>query len=274
MTRKLPKSDCTRAELEALIQLGESWREDGVICDLGCGNGGSTVAFAIGLERNPEAIASGQIHAFDWFDSSGMAHASLLKFKKNTENWRDFITLHSGDITESGARFNEPIEILFVDIAKSLAAHKASMLFLRHLTDHWVFLNQDAGRPHLTYIQYSVESILKASDRFEVVDDMVVAYGSRPLASSTVDKLVEDNFSNDERLDGIEGFYALMGSHTARNGVSYRDLMNLSLCFFCLGAGQKSEACLRLNEFKERVPTVPSNLEAVVNIAEKNCLVR
>ncbi len=267
-----PPSDCTVPELNALMRLGERFSWQGVICDLGCGNGGSTAAFAMGVSRQGHlAMPAPVIHAFDWFGHTDNPHAEIKTFKRNTAKWSELISVHSGDISIGVNNFENSVEILFVDVAKSLSAHKASMRFLPLLNDRWIFVNQDAGRPHLFWIQYSLDTIIAHSEKFEVVDDMVIVYGARELPDSIIDLLINDDFNASMRFEGIQEFYKRVGVFVARGGVYYRDLRYLTNCFYYLELGDIHAASLALENFDGRVPVVPENLAAVVKLARRRC---
>lgn len=150
----LVKSDCTQAEIKLLYDIGRNSAGKGIICDVGCGTGGSTIAFAMGLKAAaypPEK----QIKAFDLFDLADVPHASLERFHTRTREYEDYIEAFPGDITTVRIP-TDPIEILFIDIAKTRAAHKSSVgRFCNLLTLEAVVLNQDFGRPNLPWIQYA-----------------------------------------------------------------------------------------------------------------------
>lgn len=103
----------------------EHYTGAGAIADMGTFLGGSTTCFATGLR---EQGATGPIHAYDvfkpgpyelreWFAGDPDADPRAL-FDEHLRGYEDLLEVHHGDVLgfpwEGG-----PIEILFVDIAKS-----------------------------------------------------------------------------------------------------------------------------------------------------------
>ncbi len=129
-----PGTMLTEAERKLLYFLADRYFTDaGHIIDAGCFVGGSTSALGLGLrawrERAGRAPAH-RIHAYDLFRAAEWmyekhlprtvaAGASLLpEFERITAPVRDLIDVHEGDITAL-PRPAGPIEILFVDVAKT-----------------------------------------------------------------------------------------------------------------------------------------------------------
>lgn len=110
----------------------EIYGGDGLIVDAGCFLGGSTLALASGLRTNlarrrlPETR---RIHSFDLFRVEDWTRGAYFPvdtpagtgtremFEHNIAAYAPLVEIHEGDITH--ARWpGEPIEILFVDVAK------------------------------------------------------------------------------------------------------------------------------------------------------------
>jgi hypothetical protein len=108
---------------------------EGEIVELGTFIGASTVCFGSGLRMNEslsETEKAGRIHSFDRF--SGEFETNWIKnksnfaldsdgrflglFKKHTDEFREYVQLHDGDILNCEWS-RSPIEILFVDIFKT-----------------------------------------------------------------------------------------------------------------------------------------------------------
>ncbi|HEV2722269.1 MAG TPA: class I SAM-dependent methyltransferase, partial [Thermoanaerobaculia bacterium] len=121
-------------ELRLLNHLAEEvYRGDGAIVDGGAFLGGSTVALADGLLRNPRRWRFGaekRIHSFDRFEveeymrglffpeSTPIGTSFRAEFERNIAPVADLVEVHAGDLRDS--RWNGgPIEILFIDIAKT-----------------------------------------------------------------------------------------------------------------------------------------------------------
>jgi hypothetical protein len=105
-------------------------RSDGVIVDGGCYVGASTVALAEGLRQSnlPERKRRGRIWSYDLFRATPAMAEHYLKgsglkagdsfqpiFERNTDAYRDYITLQAGDIRKVPAP-RGPVAILFLDI--------------------------------------------------------------------------------------------------------------------------------------------------------------
>lgn len=119
-------------ELRLLHHLGQEYYSGaGAIVEGGAFLGGSTVALADGVRRNRLRRRSNvkPIHTFDrfeveeytrhYFADGRPAGASFLdEFRRNIAPYDDLVEVHPGDIMNQ--RWSgEPIEILFVDVAKS-----------------------------------------------------------------------------------------------------------------------------------------------------------
>jgi SAM-dependent methyltransferase len=120
-------------ELRLLNHLAEEYYSGiGVIVDAGPFLGGSTVALADGVRRNPRRRRLGTekaIHSFDRFEveewtrpyfPDGPATGASFRedFHRNIAPHADMVNVHAGDVCEH--RWSDgPIEILFIDLAKS-----------------------------------------------------------------------------------------------------------------------------------------------------------
>jgi hypothetical protein len=108
------------------------YRQQGAIVDAGCFLGGSTMALASGLRKNLARRRRREkklIHSYDlfriedwtrgiYFPEDEKAGASTRnRFDLNTAAYAPLIDVHEGDITHAEWH-GDPIEILFVDIAK------------------------------------------------------------------------------------------------------------------------------------------------------------
>ncbi|HEX8641337.1 MAG TPA: hypothetical protein VF704_09310 [Allosphingosinicella sp.] len=147
-------------ELRLLEFLAEEYyRLEGLIVDAGCFLGGSTAALASGLSNNlarrglPECPL---IHSYDLFkvedwtrgiyfplDVEAGASTRAL-FEANVAPFRALIEVHEGDITD-GRWSGEPIEILFIDIAKhwSVCDWIVEQMFPRLIPGRSIVVQQD-----------------------------------------------------------------------------------------------------------------------------------
>jgi hypothetical protein len=122
-----------RTEQQLLHGLARDYfRNEGVIVDAGCFLGGSTLALASGLRANPRFQAAprpGVIHSYDRFAVEPWTigiyfpvdtpHTMTFEpiFRENIVPFADLVSVHSGDVQQAPVP-DEPIEILFVDLAK------------------------------------------------------------------------------------------------------------------------------------------------------------
>lgn len=106
--------------------------EGGCIVDAGCFLGGSTLALATGLSRNPAAAKKDfRIHTYDMFlapnddyslgligNGKKPGDTVLDLFAKNLGPLAPYVAVHVGDFMEMSPP-QRPIDILFIDIAKT-----------------------------------------------------------------------------------------------------------------------------------------------------------
>jgi hypothetical protein len=136
-------------ELRLLHHLAaDYYRGEGVIVDAGSFLGGSTVALADGLRHNRRVSAGSgyaRIHSFDrfevedwtrgsFFPASTPAGASFREaFDRHIRPYADLVDVHAGDVCAQPWT-GEPIEILFVDLAKHwTVCDWVTVQFFRHL---------------------------------------------------------------------------------------------------------------------------------------------
>jgi predicted O-methyltransferase YrrM len=130
----------------------------GAIVDAGCFVGGSTLALAMGLRDNRGGAVTTRVHSYDMFrydswsmqgyldDLSGLIEGADLRpvFQSNIAGYEDLVVVHAGDLREQQWH-GEPIEVLFIDIAKSweLNHQVARMFFPSLVPGHSVIVQQD-----------------------------------------------------------------------------------------------------------------------------------
>jgi hypothetical protein len=128
---------------------------EGAIVDLGSFLGSSTVAFAAGLAERDEPI--GHVHAYDLFEVSRDEETQRLldkregdsfleDFHATIEGYEDRVTVNAGDIKAFPWK-DGPIEILFVDLAKSWEMNEYIIrAFYPHLIPgRSIIVHQDFG---------------------------------------------------------------------------------------------------------------------------------
>lgn len=178
----------------------DHYRGSGAIVDAGAFLGRSAWFLARGLEANPNVprTATPRIHSFDLFivnDEPTRRHieaqlAVTLPYKASMRHLFDAATqpiahllqVHEGDFRE--AVWRDPIEILFVDVAKmpSLHQHMVEEFFPHLVPGHSIVVQQDYHHAHLPYIHAAMEYL---RDYFELVepkiDDSAVFLNTRPI---------------------------------------------------------------------------------------------
>jgi SAM-dependent methyltransferase len=205
-------------ELRLLHHLAEIYSGRGAIVDGGCFLGGSTVALADGLRRNPQRRRLGEeqvIHSFDrfeveewtrgvFFPESTPAGTSFREqFESNVAPYRDLIEVHAGDVLAHEWK-NGPIEILFIDMAKHwtvcdwvtwqffphLIPGRSIVVQQDYLYHHWV------GWLHVTMEYYA--------DYFEYVCDTdvnsVVFLNTKKIPPSILRRNTVESLTFEEKM--------------------------------------------------------------------------
>lgn len=194
----------------------------GAVLDLGPLTGGSTVCLTGGLLDN-QSIPSNKkpkIESYDlfYYDATWgkLSHRGIYKddnflerFRKNTDKIKDQVTTIVGDILDVKT-YEKPIEILFVDLAKSekLMCHIMKTFYPKLIVGSGVIIHQDykfLGMPYLKIFQQVF------SEYFEILPypDDVQTVSFRLVKSlpddfeETVDSLTA--LSNAERVKYLKG---------------------------------------------------------------------
>ena len=173
-------------ELRLLDYLaGDYWRGEGIIVDAGSFLGGSTVALAHGLRRNLARRGRAEtplIHSYDFFriedwtrglyfpETARAGDSTRALYDANVAEFAPLLRVHEGDITHS-APPAEPIEILFIDIAKhwTVCDWITENLFPRLIPGHSIVVQQDYLWGSSTgWLQVQMEYF---HDEFEIVCD-------------------------------------------------------------------------------------------------------
>jgi Methyltransferase domain len=162
-----------------------SYSGTGVIVDLGCFLGATTIALAEGLVLNRKAKRK-QIHAYDLFTWNERYEAwakgkeveglftiggsFLPEFLRRTQKWRDHIVIHEEDLRQ--ARWEHgPIEFLFIDAMKSpeVAAAIASNFFPHLVPAKGYVAHQDFPHCFTPWIHFLT---FRLRDYFSFVADL------------------------------------------------------------------------------------------------------
>ncbi|MEQ1713266.1 MAG: hypothetical protein ABL908_17955, partial [Hyphomicrobium sp.] len=201
--------------------LGRQWHTgQGAIVDAGCFLGASTFCFAAGAaDGGRRAFKGGKlVHAYDYFKvvdkyvgeaitrdcrPMGDGDSYLDIFQKQTAPYADMIATYAGDFL-AHRWHGDPIEILFIDIAKTAAlnAHACGQ-FLPHLMPgRSVIVQQDYYHCWHPYIHISMEFL---ADELELCDDHVPHQSAvwrlvKPIPKDKIARLAAYDLSKDERL--------------------------------------------------------------------------
>ena len=172
-------------ERKLLYQLARSvYTGEGAVVDLGSFCGASTCCLAAGLRDNPRAVGR-HVDAYDSFiasepylvdfirdqfgESFEMGQSFAATFRRATADFADLIEVHAGDLLEQSWPSGKPIEILFVDVAKTLAlSGKVLTEFFTHLTPRRsIVIHQDFYHPTAFYLPVVMDFLM---DHFTIIE--------------------------------------------------------------------------------------------------------
>src|SRR5271169_2266727 len=172
-------------ERKLLYQLARHiYTGEGAVVELGAFCGASTSCLAAGLRDNPRATVR-HIHSYDRFIANepylvdfirtqfgeaieiGQSFAPI--FRRSTAEFGDFIEVHAGDLLDQTWPSDEPIEILFVDVAKTLAlSGKVLTEFFAHLIPgKSIVIHQDFYHPTAFYLPVVMDFL---RDHFTIIE--------------------------------------------------------------------------------------------------------
>ena len=221
---QFPKGMLGHEERVMLYYLARTvYQGQGTIIDAGAFAGSSAFCFASGLSQSPfRASPFARVHSYDVFEAIDqyVADAITANFKPlrlggryldvfefQTGKYKELITVHPGDFMGYGPPPG-PIEILFIDVAKTLDLnrHLVSEFFPRLTPGLSLVIQQDYYHAWHPYMQVTMEIL---SDYLEVVDSLI-ANQSRlyryvaPIPDRLIRELSEYAYSGDfltETLD-------------------------------------------------------------------------
>jgi Methyltransferase domain len=172
-------------ERKLLYQLARYiYTGEGAVVELGAFCGASTCCLAAGLRDNPRA-ADHHVHSYDSFianepylvdfirtqfgEALEMGQSFAAIFRRATAQFAHLIEVHAGDLLEQTWPSEAPIEILFVDVAKTLAlSGKVLTEFFAHLTPgKSIVIHQDFYHPTAFYLPVVMEFL---SDHFTIIE--------------------------------------------------------------------------------------------------------
>ena len=172
-------------ERKLLYELAcRSYTGEGAVVDLGSFCGASACCLAAGLRGNPRA-AGRHVDSFDCFIASEQYLVDFIRdqfgetlklgesfapiFRRATAEFADLIKVHPGDLLEQTWPSGVPIEILFVDIAKTLAlSGKVLTEFFLHLIPGLsIVIHQDFYHPTAFYLPVVMDYLM---DHFTIIE--------------------------------------------------------------------------------------------------------
>jgi len=156
----------------------------GAVVELGAFCGASTCCLAAGLRDNPRA-GDQRVHCYDSFianepylvdfirtqfgEALDMGQSFATIFRRATGEFAHLIELHAGDLLEQSWPSEVPIEILFVDVAKTLAlSGKVLTEFFVHLIPgKSLVIHQDFYHPTAFYLPVVMDFLM---DHFTIIE--------------------------------------------------------------------------------------------------------
>ena len=221
----LPKGMVGSEERACYYWLAHEWHSGaGCIVDAGCFLGASTFAFAAGAaDAGRRSFGPNKlIHAFDYFKvvdayvgeaisrdfrpiSAGESYLDI--FHAQNAPYEDMIETYPGDFLSK--KWNgAPIEILFIDIAKTstLNAHACGEFLAHLIPGQSVIVQQDYYHCWHPYIHTTMEYL---SDEVELCDDHIPHQSAmwrllKPVPKEKILRLAADDLTRLERMTLLE----------------------------------------------------------------------
>ncbi len=185
----------------------------GAILDLGAFCGASTCCLAAGLRDNPRAPER-RVHSFDSFIASEPYLVDFIRdqfgeqlalgqsfeaiFRRTVADYVDRIEVHAGDLLAQTWPISEPIELLFVDIAKTLALSGKVLteFFPRLIPGKSLVVHQDFYHPTAFYLPVVMDSL---AEHFTIIetgrDSSVVFKFESPIPQAELERASGYDFS-------------------------------------------------------------------------------
>ncbi|HEX5450576.1 MAG TPA: hypothetical protein VFW85_11025 [Gaiellaceae bacterium] len=206
-----------------------AYEAEGLILDQGCFLGGSTVCFAAGLRSR--GLAKPLIHSYDRFvlgdferehyfaDGAPPDDRFRPLYDENLAGYRDLVTVHEGDMLAQTWP-GDPIEILFVDIAKTSAVwdHVVASFFTSLIPRRSLLILQDYLFEHSGPWHHVVME--KLANHFELVGDteknsMLFAYVGG-LTAGEIQEARWDHIAMHDRVELMDRAIAKLDTQEKR----------------------------------------------------------
>ncbi len=185
------------------------YQGDGEIVDAGVLVGASTHSIASGLMQNSKVKNKlKRIHSFDLFMNTAPAYDAFVRnrvargesflhiFLENTREFSDQINVFPGDFAQR-RWIGAAIEIMFVDIAKSVALNAH---VYREFSPYWVpgetvVVQQDFVHLFCPQIQYTLAYLWDHFVPIDVVAPSLALAYVKPIPAHKVERISNDDFS-------------------------------------------------------------------------------
>jgi hypothetical protein len=229
-------------ERKLLYQLARYiYTGEGAVVELGAFCGASTCCLAAGLRDNPRGRGH-RVHSYDRFvadepylvdfirtqfgETIALGSSFEAIFRRAAAEFADLVEVHAGDLLEQSWPSEVPIEILFVDVAKTLAlSGKVLTEFFPHLTPgRSIVIHQDFYHPTAFYLPVVMDFL---GDHFTIIEagrDWSVVF--RLDTAIPRDKL---EIASRYKFSFVQQ-HAALGRMMRRVGMPGRDYLRLSQC--------------------------------------------
>lgn len=223
-------SQTSAAEREALYAVARyAYTGEGEIFDVGTAAGGSTYCLAAGVLDSAVSDKAGRVHGFDLFDGFSLktfAERGLAKEGQNFASDLEFFDWHTREvssaivrvpanlITEPGVlRCAEKVEIAHIDAAKSLSLWKAIFAAIAPsvIPGKTIWIFQDFEIISQPWQIYGLNELLKAGEFIGGASYATMYFRfMEALAPRMIAKIAGDDFSLEEKLDGVDAVYRIV----------------------------------------------------------------
>jgi hypothetical protein len=250
-------------ELDLLYTLArDRYTGCGDIVDGGAFLGGSTLALGCGLRDNRVVDDKrGRIHSYDLFRADKYVNQFLPGYPEGTSTRpyydqaiaevADQVTVHEGDITTSPWPADRPIEIFFIDVAKSWEINDflLDQFFPNLIPGVSTVIQQDYHWPHTPWLSITMA----------LLADHVTYLGSMPWATAYYrwDRAIAPGELPARLRDlGADRLRDLAGrAHTFERGGREWTAQQCNIVSLCLSLGQVDDAEALFDEAAAIAPT-------------------
>jgi hypothetical protein len=171
-------------ERKLLYHLARNYSGEGAVVELGAFCGASTCCLAAGLRDNPLAVGR-WVDSFDNFIASESYLVDFLRtqfretvelgksfeaiYRRSIEPFADRVRVHKGDLLDQTWPAEAPIEILFVDVAKTIALSGKVLteFFTRLIPGKSLVIQQDFYHPTAFYLPVVMDLL---ADYFTIIE--------------------------------------------------------------------------------------------------------